>query len=89
MCPALELIFALGGLLQGERERRSSDLMEVLSSLWDALGVSPDAMERAALAGVSSGPLRLHSRSLQRVRCSCLGPTPTSVTGLSSVLSAT
>jgi hypothetical protein len=40
--------------------------MAILHSLWDACGVSPDAHERAALSRLMGGPLRLHTRSLEK-----------------------
>jgi protein regulator of cytokinesis 1 len=52
--------------LKAQRAAHASELMIILTSLWEACGVPPDAPERAGLAKLMSGPLRLHARSLER-----------------------
>ncbi|KIZ07743.1 hypothetical protein MNEG_0212 [Monoraphidium neglectum] len=54
------------GNLKAQRSAHASELMAILHSLWDACGVSPDAHERAALSRLMGGPLRLHTRSLEK-----------------------
>lgn len=52
--------------LKAQRCAHASELMAILHSLWDACGVPADAPERVALARLMGGPLRLHTRSLEK-----------------------
>lgn len=40
--------------------------MAILHSLWEACGVAAEAPERSGLVKLMGGPLRLHTRSLER-----------------------
>ncbi|GBF94150.1 hypothetical protein Rsub_07137 [Raphidocelis subcapitata] len=55
--------------LKAQRGAHAGELMAILHSLWEACEVAPSAPERAALAKLMGGPLRLHARSLER----CMG----------------
>lgn len=54
--------------MQAERAAHAHDLMEVLASLWGALDIAEDAPERTTFGRIMSGPQRLHSKSLEKVR---------------------
>lgn len=56
--------------MQAERIAHASDLAAVLSSLWEALDVPSDSVERSAFSKVLAGPQRLHARSLEKVSSS-------------------
>ncbi len=44
--------------------------MGVLSSLWEALEVEQEDVDRGIFARLMSGPARLHGKSIQKVRVS-------------------
>ncbi|KAI8473021.1 MAG: hypothetical protein J3K34DRAFT_457577 [Monoraphidium minutum] len=49
-----------------QRAAHASELTSILHSLWDACAVGPAAPERAALSKLMAGPLRMHTRSLEK-----------------------
>ena len=53
--------------LQEYREQRAEELMGVLSSLWEALEVEQEDVDRGIFARLMSGPARLHGKSIQKV----------------------
>lgn len=57
---------------QEYREQRAEELMGVLSSLWEALEVEQEDVDRGIFARLMSGPARLHGKSIQKVLCSSL-----------------
>ena len=57
-----------GGLaLQDYREQRAEELMGVLNSLWEALEVEQEDVDRGIFVRLMSGPARLHGKSIQKV----------------------
>ncbi|DBB10062.1 hypothetical protein WJX82_001864 [Trebouxia sp. C0006] len=48
------------------REQRAEELMGVLSSLWEALEVEQEDVDRGIFARLMSGPARLHGKSIQK-----------------------
>lgn len=57
-----------GGLgLQDYREQRAEELMGVLNSLWEALEVEQEDVDRGIFVRLMSGPACLHGKSIQKV----------------------
>jgi len=52
--------------LKAQRSAHAAEAMSVLHSLWDACDVPAEAPERSGLVRLMSGPLRLHTRSLEK-----------------------
>lgn len=57
--------------MQDYREQRAEELMGVLSSLWEALEVEQEDVDRGIFVRLMSGPARLHGKSIQKVCHSC------------------
>ena len=55
--------------MQEYREQRAGELMGVLSSLWEALEVEQEDVDRGIFTRLMSGPARLHGKSIQKVTC--------------------
>lgn len=58
--------------LQDYREQRAEELMGVLNSLWEALEVEQEDVDRGIFVRLMSGPARLHGKSIQKVCNHCL-----------------
>ncbi|KAK9803571.1 hypothetical protein WJX72_001222 [[Myrmecia] bisecta] len=52
--------------LKARREERAGELMGVLESLWTALDVAEDDVDRAIFARLMAGPARLHGKSIEK-----------------------
>ncbi|KAL3159772.1 hypothetical protein ABBQ38_010177 [Trebouxia sp. C0009 RCD-2024] len=52
--------------IQEYREQRAEELMGVLSSLWEALEVEKEDVDRGIFVRLMSGPARLHGKSIQK-----------------------
>ena len=52
---------------QEYREQRAQELMGVLCSLWEALEVEQEDVDRGIFTRLMSGPARLHGKSIQKV----------------------
>lgn len=62
-----------GGLaLQDYREQRAEELMGVLNSLWEALEVEQEDVDRGIFIRLMSGPACLHGKSIQKVCYNCV-----------------
>ena len=64
---SIPLPLSSANLLQEYREQRAEELMGVLSSLWEALEVEQEDVDRGIFARLMSGPARLHGKSIQKV----------------------
>lgn len=53
---------------QGYRELRLEEMQSVLESLWEALEVGESSVQRTIVARLLSGPSRLHSATMEKVR---------------------
>ena len=53
--------------VQDYREQRAEELMGVLNSLWEALEVEQEDVDRGIFVRLMSGPARLHGKSIQKV----------------------
>lgn len=60
--------------------------MGVLNSLWEALEVEQEDVDRGIFVRLMSGPARLHGKSIQKVCSDCLS---TVIIGIASQLNVT